>query len=122
MVSHVVARPFGVALLSLVLLLGAVGCSASASAAAKAVETDHVEMPPSYLFSPSAIQVPAGTTVTWHNGDNFTHSVQVAGVNDQPEIARPGETVSIRFATPGTYSYRCTFHPNMTGQVIVAAR
>ncbi len=120
--SHVVARPRGGALLFVVLLLAAVACGGSASAAAKPVETSRVEMPPSYLFSPQVIQVPAGTTVSWHNGDNFTHSVQVAGVSDQALIARPGDTVSVRFEKAGTFSYHCTFHPNMTGQVIVVPR
>jgi plastocyanin len=121
-VSLFVARPLGVAVFVLVLLLGVGACSTGVSAAARPVETNRVEMPPSYLFSPSAVQVPAGTTVTWHNGDNFTHSVQVAGVGDQALIARPGESVTVTFNTPGTYSYKCTFHSNMTGQVIVVAR
>jgi plastocyanin len=121
-VSRVPARVLGIVLLFLVLVLGAVACSGSASAAARPVETNRVEMPPSYLFAPTAIQVPVGTAVTWHNGDNFTHSVQVAGVNDQGQIARPGESVSITFDRAGTYDYRCTFHPKMTGQVTVVAR
>ncbi len=119
--SHFLARPRAFALFFL-LMLAAVACSASASAAAKPVETDHVEMPPSYYFSPQTIQVPAGASVTWHNGDNFTHSVQVAGVNDQALIARPGDSVSVKFDRPGTYSYHCTFHSSMTGQVVVVAR
>ncbi len=119
--TRFLARPIGVALLSIAVLLVAVACSSSASAAARPVETNHVELPPSYLFSPAAIQVPTGATVTWHNGDNFTHSVLVSGVGDQALVARPGDTVSLRFDKPGTYNYKCTFHPNMTGQVIVAA-
>ena len=95
------------------------GCGQTASAAP--VQTDHVNLPPSYLFDPAVIQVSAGTTVTWTNNDHFTHSVKV---EDGPDhVIRPGESVSIPFDTPGEYSYICTFHPkDMQGKVIVAAR
>jgi plastocyanin len=66
------------------------------------------------------IRVKAGTTVTWHNDDNFTHSVFVNGSNDQPKVAQPGESVQLTFDKPGEYNYICTFHPNdMKGKVIV---
>lgn len=68
-------------------------------------------------FSPAAIAVPPGTTVTWrwddveaHNvvGDGFESPVQTEG-----EFAHP-------FAEPGTYPYRCTLHFLMRGEVVVA--
>lgn len=94
------------------------GCAAQAEA--KPVATSHVEMPPSYRFSPTVIEVPVGTAVTWHNSDNFTHSVRLldgSGVND---VARPGQSVSITFTKIGTYKYDCAFHPHdMSGEVIV---
>jgi plastocyanin len=43
------------------------------------VATTRVEMPPSYRFEPAVITVRAGSTVTWHNSDHFTHSVSVLG-------------------------------------------
>jgi plastocyanin len=67
-------------------------------------------------FRPAAIEVPAGTTVTWrwdgeeqHNvvGDGFESPVQTAG-----EFARA-------FPEPGTYDYRCTLHYFMRGEVVV---
>jgi plastocyanin len=95
------------------------GCGTTASAAP--VQTDHVNLPPSYQFDPAIIQVSAGTTVTWTNNDHFTHSVKV---QDGPDhVIRPGESVSIAFDTPGEYPYICTFHSqDMQGQVIVVAR
>jgi plastocyanin len=98
------------------------GCTASRPAtASSAARTAQVEMPPSYRFDPASIQVAAGTTVTWTNSDNFTHSVQVQGQSDV-HVVKPGESTQIKFDTPGTYSYICTFHPqNMTGTVVVVA-
>jgi plastocyanin len=54
-----------------------------------------VEMPPSYRFEPSAICVPAGTTVAWINTDHVTRSVQVAG--GPGHLVKPGERRAITF-------------------------
>lgn len=100
---------------------GLVGCSspAAATTSSAAVRTSTVDLPPSYRFAPTTIEVPAGTSVTWTNHDNFTHSVQVQGQADVHTL-RPGETTEIRFDQPGTYPYLCTFHAqNMRGTVVV---
>ncbi len=103
---------------ALLLAVASAGC-ASNTANAAPVKTDHVEMPPSYKFSPTVIEVKAGTTVTWHNGDNFTHSVELLP-NGKPLVAAPGQSVQITFDKPGQYDYICSFHPNdMKGKVIV---
>jgi plastocyanin len=111
-----------VRLLLLCAALGALvllaGCGQPARAAP--VRTDQVNLPPSYAFDPTVIQVPAGTLVTWTNNDHFTHSVKV---QDGPDhVIRPGENVSLLFDTAGEYPYICTFHAqDMKGTVIVAA-
>ena len=96
------------------------GCGGTSSASASAaVPTTQVDLPPSYQFSPARIQVARGSTVTWTNHDNFTHSVQVQG-QSEVHIMRPGESTQITFDTPGDYSYVCTFHTqNMKGTVSV---
>jgi plastocyanin len=84
----------------------------------KPVATNEVLLPKSYKFEPAAIVVKAGTSVTWRNDDNFSHTVKVEDGPDH-ELGR-GKTVTIRFAKPGTYHYLCTFHPHdMRGEVIV---
>jgi plastocyanin len=100
-------------------LLG--GCAAQASGAQPPVQTAEVTMPRSYRFDPPAIQVPAGTTVTFRNADNFTHSVSVAG-GDFPYLnLPPGASGQITFAEPGEYAYVCTYHTtDMKGKVVVA--
>ena len=75
-------------------------------------------MAKSYRFDPKTIEVEAGSTVTWTNDDNFTHTVQVDG--DEDHEVEPGEQVSIRFDDPGTFGYVCTLHRrDMDGEVIV---
>ena len=102
---------------ALALVAVAAGC-AGAGATGKPVATNEVTMAKSYRFSPKRVSVKAGSTVTWTNEDNFTHTVQVDGRPDH-KVGR-GNSVSIRFDKPGTYHFVCTLHPHdMSGDVIV---
>jgi plastocyanin len=93
-------------------------CSSGAPSGS-AVATDKVDLPKSYKFDPAVITVPAGTTVTWTNNDNFTHSVKLDS-GGETHVMKPGESVTITFDKAGTESYFCTFHPQqMKGTVIV---
>jgi plastocyanin len=70
-------------------------------------------------FNPSTIIVPATTTITWRNKDGMTHTVtSTTGQFDSGNVSAGGN-YSHQFNTPGTYTYRCTIHPQMTGTVIV---
>ena len=101
------------------LLLAACGPQATV----QPVDTNQVDLPPSYKFEPAAITVPDGTTVTWTNKDNFTHNIRL--IDDGGEVLDlpPGESVSFTFNGPGEHRYDCSFHPtDMTGVVVVSER
>jgi plastocyanin len=69
-------------------------------------------------FTPAAIQVPAGTEVTWKFEDGFVpHDVKADGFSSG-EPQRKG-TFTHTFAQPGTYAYHCTVHDGMTGRLVV---
>ena len=71
------------------------------------------------VFSPQTLTTNAGATVTWTNADSIAHSsVADAGQWKADNIAARG-TFQFTFATPGTYTYKCTIHSGMTGAVIV---
>ena len=112
-------RGAGAATFLAVLALAAIGCSSSGAAAnASPVATTSVDLPKSYKFAPAAITVTAGSTVTWTNDDNFTHSVRIEG--GTPMVIKPGEKTTFMFDTPGTFKYDCSFHPQeMKGGVVV---
>ena len=98
------------------------GSDGSADAGSGPVATSVVDLPPSYRFAPEAISVPAGTTVTWTNNDNFTHSVQFldGGLPTEPLQMQPGASTTFTFDAPGTYRYQCHLHPqDMRGTVTV---
>lgn len=68
-------------------------------------------------FQPAAVQVPAGTTVTWEWDDgDIVHDV--AGDDFTSELKADGEFTHT-FDAPGTYPYECTVHPGMVGRVVV---
>jgi len=93
----------------------AVGCSTRSS---KPVATTHISMATSYRFDPDVIRVRAGSTVTWTNNDNFTHTVKVDGRPDH--TVHRGDSFSEQFDSPGRYHYVCTLHSHdMQGTVIV---
>ena len=105
------------ALLAAVLVAGC-GPASGSVASADPVATSAVDLPKSYRFTPEAITVAAGTTVTWTNSDNFMHNVAFEG--QEPLTMSPGATASRTFDTAGTYPYVCSLHPtDMRGSVRV---
>jgi plastocyanin len=110
----------GLVLVVLTVLTGCSGTSSTSANAASPVQTTQVDLPPSYQFSPTHIQVSRGATVTWTNHDNFSHSVQVQG-QSEVHTMRPGESTQITFDSAGDFNYVCTFHTqNMKGTVSVS--
>ena len=72
-----------------------------------------------FIFSPSTIIVPVGTTVTWTQLDAIMHTVTSnAGLFYSGGLAL-GDTFSYTFTESGTFNYHCTPHPWMRGTVIV---
>jgi plastocyanin len=73
-----------------------------------------------FAFSPDALRVRAGTTVTFTNGDEFEHSVTAKdGSFDSGHLAE-GAAFERTFGAAGTYPYLCSIHNSMTGSVVVS--
>lgn len=90
------------------------GVAAAPAAAGKAeVRIDN------FSFSPAALTVKAGTQITWTNGDDIPHTVVGDGKTFKSKVLGTGEKFTFTAGKPGTYSYSCSIHPNMTGKVVV---
>jgi len=113
-------------LLGVALLVAACSGSGSGSGGASAapVSTSTVDLPPSYKFVPAEITVKAGTTVTWTNHDNFTHSVEFkdGGLPTDPRLMKPGEQTAFTFTTAGTFHYQCSLHPQQMQATVVVTQ
>jgi amicyanin len=74
-----------------------------------------------FAFSPQALTVPDGATVTWTNEDTAPHDVTTSSgpVAVHGSMLTKGQSWTYTFTTPGTYVYYCSFHPYMRAELIV---
>lgn len=73
-----------------------------------------------FSFGPSALKITAGTTVTWTNRDDVPHTVVSADkATFKSKALDTDEEFSFTFTKPGKYSYFCSVHPKMTGEITV---
>lgn len=73
-----------------------------------------------FAFTPAALTVKVGTTVTWRNAHDESHTVtsDTGSELDSPLLATGG-VYTHTFNAVGTYPYHCTPHPFMRGTVVV---
>lgn len=72
-----------------------------------------------FKFAPAALEVPRGTTVTWVNHDEETHTITSATGAFASGGLGNDETFAQTFTRPGAYEYFCALHPRMRATVIV---
>jgi plastocyanin len=112
------------------LLLGAVGVTALLAAAlpeltaAGAAAVTAAASPATvdidnFAFTPRALTVTAGTTVTWKNEDDSPHRIGDMNGTFKSAALDTDDTFSHTFTVPGEYAYICTIHPYMAGTIIV---
>ncbi|MGH9369065.1 MAG: cupredoxin domain-containing protein [Thermoanaerobaculia bacterium] len=72
-----------------------------------------------FRFEPTVLNVTRGTVVKWMNEDGAPHTATAD--DDRFDTGRldRGESGETSFDTPGTYEYKCDFHPSMQGRIIV---
>ena len=100
---------------ALILILGA-GLALAATGDAATTPSVQIKQ---FAFVPGKLTVPVGTTVTWTNADDETHTVTAVDKAYTSTGLEHDATYSHRFATPGTYTYFCMLHPHMTATVVV---
>ena len=112
------------------LLLGAVGVTALLAAAlpeltaAGAAAVTAAASPATvdidnFAFTPAALTVTAGTTVTWKNEDDSPHRIGDKNGTFKSAALDTDDSFSHTFAAAGEYPYICTIHPYMVGKIIV---
>lgn len=68
------------------------------------------------VFRPRIVTIDRGDRVRWVNRGENPHTTTGSTWN---AILAPGESFSKRFRRSGTYDYVCTYHPRMTGRIVV---
>jgi plastocyanin len=72
-----------------------------------------------FTFTPATVTVAVGTEVTWTNRDDIPHTVVTEDKAIKSKALDTDEKFSYTFTKPGTYSYFCSIHPKMKGEVVV---
>lgn len=103
--------------LTLLLTLAMAGCGGGEAGEARGPNTVVME---DIQFSPKALTVKAGQTVTWVNEDSVEHNVVA---QSDPKLKSPlfgqGKSYAYTAAKAGTVAYVCTVHPGMEGTLTV---
>jgi plastocyanin len=69
-------------------------------------------------FDPSILRVDPGTEVTFTNMDPIAHNVSAYGWGHADEMLE-GDSFTATFREEGIYPFACSYHPSMTGAVVV---
>jgi plastocyanin len=73
-----------------------------------------------FFFSPDQMTVAPGTTVTWVNDGQQPHTSTADDGTWDSGTLQPGDDYSFTFDQPGTYTYHCSVHPDMTATITVS--
>lgn len=93
---------------------------AAAVAVASTDKTDPVVVTiKNFEFAPAVVHVKPGQAIVWVNTDEEPHTVAANDKSYRSPTMDQGEKYSKTFAAGGEFAYFCTFHPHMTGKVIV---
>ena len=106
-----------VTLAALTLVPAATAAATTRAEALAAGTVARVKIVDGPAFRPQTIHIARGDVVKWVNKDNITHT-STSSSWDSGNIA-PGARFKHRFRRAGTFSYRCSIHPTMTGTVVV---
>jgi plastocyanin len=80
-------------------------------------EGDTVEMSKA-CFGPSILRVDPGTEVTFMNLDPVVHNVSANGWGQLDDMHQ-GDAFTATFREDGIYPFACSYHPGMTGAIVV---
>jgi plastocyanin len=72
-----------------------------------------------FNFTPATLNVTAGDTVTFLNGDVVPHLIVIVqGRFKQSPVLDTDQRYSVTIKAAGTYNYFCSLHPKMQGTII----
>jgi plastocyanin len=104
--------------------IGPGACTTKGGSSGNASTTVKVVSDPSTTgaYQPGDVTVPAGQAVTWTWQDpNNQHSVSADDGTFDSCLQGAGYSFTVSFRKPGSYSYKCSIHPRMTGKITVKA-
>ena len=115
----VTAAGAGTTQITATVTIGSVSKTATSAITVQVAAAAATVQAPAFDFTPQKVDVRQGGSVTWsiasvHHTIDFTTAGAPA---DIPELLNA--SAARTFATSGTFAYRCSIHPAMTGEVRV---
>jgi plastocyanin len=86
---------------------------------ASAAWADDTVIIKNFDYSPMALTVSAGSTVTWKNLDGEPHTVTSTDGLFRSGALDENDSYSFKFDKPGIYKYVCSIHPKMMATITV---
>ena len=86
--------------------------------AVPAFAADHTVTIEGMKFSPPALSIAVGDTVTFVNQDSAPHTATAEGTFDTGRLSQ-GQSDQVTFDAAGSFAYVCTVHPAMKGTITV---
>jgi plastocyanin len=98
--------------------------SSTTAATGTTAATDYVLIQITALEFPAETVIPAGKSVAWQNQMLVLHQIVMeshdgAPVDDIDPIPLTGDAIHELALEPGTWTYFCSLHPQMTGSLTV---
>ena len=93
------------------------GATANVATTAVAKGSASVQMQ-DFAFSPASVTINVGDSVTWSNVGAEDHDAASSAFSTG--TVSPGSSATETFSTAGTFSYVCSFHPQMKGTIQVS--
>lgn len=84
-----------------------------------AVVTTNSVVMKNFAFTPNNISVTSGQEVSFLNNDAAAHHIVADDNSFDSGLLASGKTFKKTFSVVGTFSYHCSIHPSMIGQVVV---
>ena len=72
-----------------------------------------------FTFAPTPLKVKAGTTMTWVNHDDISHSIVCPVLKVHSHALDTDHSFAYKFDQAGVYDSLCGINPHMHGQVAV---
>ena len=74
-----------------------------------------------FAFAPTRIEVHVGDVVEFTNKDFAPHTATADTAKWKTGPIKNGASDRVTFATAGSFSYHCAFHPQMKASIVVLA-
>jgi len=71
------------------------------------------------VYAPNPLMMRVGQQVNWKNNDPITHTATIDGMFNNVISPNSAQGAPVTMNTQGTFTYRCTIHPGMTGTIVV---